>query len=513
MSENIGMTLTDEEFRLHFPGTGDREPLLEQLACLNRKWQHKGEINFDSQRPIAAILGCSHSSMPMPRILDCGLNEIFMQVERGARLSAEKIGTLMYGLTHLSDHQIPLVQIIVHKCQAGQSCRKAMPDKPTITRSPEILEAASRLGIGNHQGIAHVNLPAWQQLSQYNSHDLIHGRTRSLLLLENDKAFASLVKTGKIIVGEGFFDEKTGKVTWFGILAANSIIDKVAQMSPPIGDIVEGLINDVDQLAQLHPGIASLARLAAGNRRYRSAHRPPVPCRVVMLGCADSRSHPTVTFGQYELGVIESFHSAGNEIDDHTLRGLRIAVEEIEGHARQATSAALLLNRELPATYREFSYLIVKSHSRCGALNAVIATGEAPVTVEKKNAQDASPHVGHLVNSIRHRLAPYFSWLHGNGWTAQQHDPLGIFAARFNAVEGCLDFYRRAREGNTDAIQILEILNRGFVKLVPAVYLLKSGRIEFLVPIPQLASEEEIDNFPIVEHATRGLSLPGSLPG
>ncbi len=501
--------LSEKEKKLFFPQTPMPDSLLVHLARLNRDWQKRGETNFDSQRPIAAILGCSHSSMPMPRILDCGLNEIFMQVERGARLSAEKIGTLMYGLTHLSDHQIPLVQIVVHKCQAGQSCRKAMPDKPTITRPPELLEAASRLGIGNHPGIGHLNLPAWQELSRYNSHDLIHGRTRTLLLLENDKAFASLVQEGKIVIGEAFFDEKAGEVTWFGLVAAQAIIDAVRDASPPMRDIVAGLVSDATQVEPLHPGIAALSRLAAGNRRYRASHQPPAPCRVVMLGCADSRSHPTVTFGNYELGVIESFHSAGNEIDDHTLRGLRIAVEEVEEHARQATSSALLLNPELPSTHREYSYLMVKSHSRCGALNAVIATAEKSPAAAKQQGASGSPHVGHLVNSIRHRLAPYFAWLHENGWTAHEHDPFGIFAARFNAVEGCLDFYRRAREGNTDAVRILKILHHGFVKLVPAVYLLKSGRIEFLAPLPELASEEEIESFAIVDHATRGLPLPG----
>jgi len=497
-------TMTEAERTLFFPQDAAPDPLLLHLAELNRAWQMKGESNSESQTPVAAILGCSHSSMPMPRILDCGLNEIFMQVERGARLSAEKIGTLMYGLTHLAGHQIPLVQVIVHQCQAGQSCRKVLPDKPTITRSPALLEAASRLSIGNHPGISYINLPAWQQLSLYNSHDLIHGRTRSLLLLENDKAFAGLVREGKIIVGEAFFDEKTGKVSWFGLLAAQSIIDLLGQMSPRIEDIVEGVADDA---AHLHEGLVSLARIAAGNRRYRQRHRPPVPCRVVILGCADSRSHPTVTFGEYDLGVIESFHSAGNEIGDHTLRGLRIALEEIEEHARQATSAALLTNPELPATHREFSYLIVKSHSRCGALNAVIASAASGAKTAEAKAT-SSPHVGHLVNSIRHRLAPYFSWLHENGLTAHDHDALGIFAARFNAVEGCLDFFRRAREGNIDAVQIIEILGRGFVKLVPAVYLLKSGRIEFLAPMPDSLLSDEVEDYPVVDHATRGFALP-----
>ncbi|AFM12758.1 carbonic anhydrase [Turneriella parva DSM 21527] len=500
-------TMTDAERRLFFPQNAAPDPLLVHLAQLNQDWQLRGESNSESQTPIAAILGCSHSSMPMPRILDCGLNEIFMQVERGARLSAEKIGTLMYGLTHLADHQIPLVQIIVHQCQAGQSCRKVMPDKPTITRPAALIEAANRLSIGNHLGISHVNLPAWKSLSQYNSHDLIHGRTRSLLLLENDKAFATLVKEGKVIVGEAFFDEKIGKVSWFGLLAADSIIDQLRQMSPRIEDIVEGLASDPQQVAHLHEGIVSLARIAAGNRRYRAVHSPPVPCRVVILGCADSRSHPTVTFGDFELGAIESFHSAGNEIGDHTLRGLRIALEEIEEHARQATSAALLTNPELPASYREFSYLIVKSHSRCGALNAVITSAENGAKTALKN-MTGSPHVGHLVNSIRHRLSPYFSWLHKNGLTAHEHDALGIFAARFNAVEGCLDFYRRAREGNLDATQIIEIIRRGFVRLVPAVYLLKSGRIEFLSPMPESLEETEIEEYPVVAHATNGFELP-----
>lgn len=487
--------LTEAERKLHFPLSLQPDRLLETLAQLNRDWQAKGESQFGAQTPHSAVLGCSHSSMPLPRILDCKLNEIFMQAERGARLSAEKIGTLMYGLTRLNNHQIPLVQILVHQCQAGQNCRKVMPDKPTMMRTPEMTEAAGRLGIGDLPGIRHINLPAWKPLSRFNSHDLIHGRMRSLLLLRNDPEFLRLIASGKAIIAEAFFDEKKGKVNWFGLIAAEAIIDSLPELDPSIEAILAGTEISGDAAQAIHPGLRSLAKLAQGNQRFIQKNAVTIPCRVVMLSCADGRSHPAVVFGEYPLGLIESFHSAGNEIDDHTLRGLRIAVGEVAEHARQATSAALINNPDLPTTHREHSYLVVKAHSRCGALNAIIASHMAEEPVAADNHTDKSPHVGHLVSSIKHRLQPYFEHLKKNGLQAKKHDEFGILAARFNAIEACLDIYRRAAEGNTDAAGIVEVLRDGYVKLVPAVYLLKTGRVEFLDTLPSDFDAAMLDTY------------------
>jgi carbonic anhydrase len=132
----------------------------------------------------------------------------------------------------------------------------------------------------------------------------------------------------------------------------------------------------------------ALARLLAGNRRFRTGHaRHPHQSLadlhelaagqhpfVVTVGCADSRVSPEVLFDQ-GLGDIFDNRVAGNIVDDLLLGSIEFAVEEF------ATPLIMILG-----------------HERCGAITATIDAIETGGT--------APGHIGVIVDALRPIVEP-----------------------------------------------------------------------------------------------------------
>ncbi len=113
---------------------------------------------------------------------------------------------------------------------------------------------------------------------------------------------------------------------------------------------------------------AALSRLTEGNKRFvegaathpdqTAEHRVEVaggqhPFAIV-LTCADSRLSPEIIFDQ-GIGDIFVVRNAGNLLDDHVLGSIEYAVEHL--HA---------------------TLIVVLGHTKCGAVSAAVAGGEAP---------------------------------------------------------------------------------------------------------------------------------------
>lgn len=113
---------------------------------------------------------------------------------------------------------------------------------------------------------------------------------------------------------------------------------------------------------------AALARLTEGNKRFvagalthpaQSAERRAETAQgqhpfAVILTCADSRLSPEIIFDQ-GLGDLFVVRNAGNLADDLVLGSIEYAVEHL--HA---------------------PLVVVLGHSKCGAVSAAVAGGEAP---------------------------------------------------------------------------------------------------------------------------------------
>jgi len=123
----------------------------------------------------------------------------------------------------------------------------------------------------------------------------------------------------------------------------------------------------------------SLARLQAGNDRFVAGqviHPNSGPARraevakgqqpfAIVVGCSDSRVGPEVVFDQ-GLGDLFVVRTAGNVVDDVALGSIEYAVEHLG----------------VPV-------ILVLGHTRCGAVAAAVAGGEA------------HGHVGSIVEKIK----------------------------------------------------------------------------------------------------------------
>jgi carbonic anhydrase len=72
-----------------------------------------GEDGLPSQRPFAAVLGCSDARVPVELIFSEGPNDLFVVRVAGNGLGAEVLGSLQYAIDHLRD-SLRLVVVLGH---------------------------------------------------------------------------------------------------------------------------------------------------------------------------------------------------------------------------------------------------------------------------------------------------------------------------------------------------------------------------------------------------------------
>jgi carbonic anhydrase len=186
---------------------------------------------------------------------------------------------------------------------------------------------------------------------------------------------------------------------------------------------------------------AALARLSEGNKRFAAGaltHPAQSTARrtetaegqhpfAVILTCADSRLSPEIIFDQ-GIGDLFVVRNAGNLIDDHVLGSIEYAVEHLHT-----------------------PLVVVLGHTKCGAVSAAVAGGEAP---------------GHI-KSIVASLAPAVGLAR-----KKPGDPVD------NAVRIGAKLSAAALAQNEPILG--ELVKAGKIKVLAARYDLATGQVEFL---------------------------------
>lgn len=184
-------------------------------------------------------------------------------------------------------------------------------------------------------------------------------------------------------------------------------------------------------LAQLKQGNARFSGNALTHPDQSAARRTEVAQGqhpfAVILTCADSRLSPEIIFDQ-GLGDLFVIRNAGNLLDDVVLGSIEYAVEHLH-----------------------VPLVIVLGHSKCGAVSAAVAGGEAP---------------GHI-KSIVAALSPAVNM--GQKKPGDAVDNTVRIAAKLSAA---------ALAVNEPIIG--ELVKAGKVKVVAARYDLATGQVEFL---------------------------------
>ena len=353
-----------------------------------------------------------------------------------------------------------LMQILVHSCTQQGICRSAEFQKlddwgvrlPVVPlRSTPNLEGIEPLDFSYRDG-------------QVPDIDRIHCRSRLLKLLANSPEIQKQIASGSLLLGESYYDEKSGRVFWLSFWRSSNPANQVP--SGFIRAIVDGAITKESHLEELHPALRSLNALVLGNKAFAHQFEPPVPTEVVMFGCADSRASSIILKAPF--GLVEWVRNAGNVFDDPMLPGIRHSLESAERDLRLGFEAHGTRFAD-PEGYKRRAALVVLSHTACGAIQAALSDHDPA-------GHSAHGDVAPLVNPIRRRLVTYLTDHPAPAVT----DPHLASAAQANAIAACFDLMTI---DHPEARRIREMVGDDRVIVVPARYSIRRGLLQMFKPL------------------------------
>lgn len=195
----------------------DADEALKMLREGNERWVNnqaqapntdsaRREETSAGQHPFATVLTCADSRLPVERIFDRGVGDVFVVRVAGNVMSPEVAGTIEYGAEHL---HVPVLVVMGHtKCGAVAAAASGAHVEGNVSSLVErIAPAVSRakqqdptLGANELASLA-VRENVWQGIFD---------------LLRTSKEARHLVQEGKLKVVGAVCDVTTGKVEWLG---------------------------------------------------------------------------------------------------------------------------------------------------------------------------------------------------------------------------------------------------------------------------------------------------------
>lgn len=156
------------------------------------------------QTPMASILSCSDSRVPVEVLFDQGLGDLFVVRVAGNVAATDEIGSIEYGVGHLNT---PLLIVLGHtSCGAVKAVLEGAEVHGSIPKLVEpILPAATKAKASKLSGAALVSTAV--KFNVLTSIDDI---------FKNSEEVRRLVKAGKLSVVGAVYDLESGKVNWLG---------------------------------------------------------------------------------------------------------------------------------------------------------------------------------------------------------------------------------------------------------------------------------------------------------
>ncbi len=159
------------------------------------------------QHPLAALLSCSDSRVPVELIFDQGLGDLFVVRVAGNAAATDEIGSLEYAVEHL---HTPLLVVLGHsQCGAVTAVLEnvKLPGSIPALLAP-IRAAVARARVENPGAVGDALLEAaikdnvWQSMED---------------LLQKSPLIKAGVKAGKTKLVGAFYELDTGRVQWLGL--------------------------------------------------------------------------------------------------------------------------------------------------------------------------------------------------------------------------------------------------------------------------------------------------------
>lgn len=175
------------------------------------------EMTAESQHPFATVLACADSRVPVERLFDRGVGDLFTVRVAGNVTGADVVGSIEYGVQHLGT---PVLVVLGHtSCGIVAAASRRATDTPSINQL--------------YQQIA----PAVDEAQRTNPGDLVEAAVQYNVfnqigrLMRTSPQIASAVEDGRLIVTGAVYDLNTGSILWLG---SHPDEDRIVAQSAPV---------------------------------------------------------------------------------------------------------------------------------------------------------------------------------------------------------------------------------------------------------------------------------------
>jgi carbonic anhydrase len=159
---------------------------------------------IEGQHPIAAILSCADSRVPVELLFDAGFGDLFVVRNAGNTCTSATIASLEYGIQALD---VPLVLVMGHEgCGAVTAACQ-----PHGSLTPELHELVGTIRQGLEEDTRRAELPtAFRQNPIQSARHLVRG---SALIRQR-------IATGHLLVEAAYYTLCNGAIEWLGAIDA-----------------------------------------------------------------------------------------------------------------------------------------------------------------------------------------------------------------------------------------------------------------------------------------------------
>ncbi|MGE3106998.1 MAG: carbonic anhydrase [Phycisphaerales bacterium] len=185
---------------------GNERWVKEKPAAPNTTASRREETSSGGQKPFATILTCADSRIPVERVFDCGVGDVFVVRVAGNVIGADASGTIEYGAEHLS---VPLLVVMGHtKCGAVAAAASGGDPGGNVSQlvekiAPAVQRAKNASPDADEKQLASLAVRENVMQSIFD-------------LLRTSAAVRELVRAGKIEIVGAVYDVGSGAVEWIG---------------------------------------------------------------------------------------------------------------------------------------------------------------------------------------------------------------------------------------------------------------------------------------------------------
>lgn len=166
----------------------------------------RADVAAHGQHPIAAVVACSDSRVPVELVLDQGIGDLFVIRVAGNVCATDETGSIEYAVEHL---QTPLVVVMGHsQCGAVTAVVQHAHEHGNIARLVARIEPAVEQVCHDHPELKDAAL-----LDECIRANVWHG-IEDLFMHSPD--VAKRVEGGTLQVVGAVYDLDSGRVTWLG---------------------------------------------------------------------------------------------------------------------------------------------------------------------------------------------------------------------------------------------------------------------------------------------------------